>query len=164
MPRLYRLLKVCFLYVLIFQACEKDDICIEGTPGTPRMVVRFLDQENPSTFKALSNIQIQGVGKENVYSSQNIDSIALPLDLGKGFTRYAFILPSSTATNTVADTLEFNYSRKDRYLNRACGIISELILAPTAVIPINSPQWFQGYTVILDTLSNENQAHLAIYH
>ena len=32
-------------------AHEKDDICLEGTPATPRMIVLFKDYENPQAKK-----------------------------------------------------------------------------------------------------------------
>ena len=37
-----------FLFVFLISACEKDDICNEGTPGTPRVVIRFFDNDNPT--------------------------------------------------------------------------------------------------------------------
>ena len=40
------ILCLLFLSCLTF-GCEKDDICNEGTPGTPNVVIRFYDKDSP---------------------------------------------------------------------------------------------------------------------
>jgi len=87
------------------------------------------------------------------------------MDLSKTFTRYVFILPASTATLTIADTLQFNHSnRKDIYSRRACGYSAEYVLNNPAITTTGSLSWYVRSTVQLDTIRNEEQAHLAIYH
>ena len=87
------------------------------------------------------------------------------MDLSKNFSRYAFILPSSTASLTIADTLQFNHSnRRDHYSRRACGFISEYLLDTPAITTIGSITWYAYSVIQLDTIRNEEQAHLFIYH
>ena len=45
-----------FLIFLILFSCEKDDICLEGTPATPRMIILFKDHENPQAKKGVSEL------------------------------------------------------------------------------------------------------------
>ncbi len=158
--------KLCFLFLaLLVMSCEKDDICNEGTPGTPRVIIRFYDKDNPTTLKSAPGIKIKGVNQENLYAILESDSLALPMDLSTTYTRYAFILPSSTASLTIADTLQFNYAnRRDFYSRRACGYSAEYVLKSPAVTTIGSLTWYVNSTVVLDTIRNEEQAHLAIYH
>ena len=159
--------KLIYLLFLIplFVGCEKDDICNEGTPGTPRLIIRFYDRENPSELKTPAGINIKGINQTEVYRNLNSDSLALPMDLSHSFTRYAFILPSSTASQTIADTLQFNHSyRRDHYSRRACGFSAEFGLSNPAVTTVGSITWFVRSTIQLDTIKNEEQAHLFIYH
>ncbi len=150
---------------LFFLHCEKDDVCNEGTPGTPRLVIRFYDKENPAEIKRLPGITIQEINQENPIFYSEFDSIALPLDLTQSYTRYAFVLSSETDTITLADTLQFNIqNRRDIYTRRACGYRAEYELAQPPVTPINTPSWFYDATILIDTIQNEERAHLAIYH
>ena len=93
------------------------------------------------------------------------DSVTIPMDLSKNFTRYAFILPSSTASLTIADTLQFNHSnRRDQYSRRACGFSAAYELDNPAITTIGSITWYAYSVTQLDTIRNEEQAHLFIYH
>ena len=51
-----------FLILLTLFSCEKDDICLEGTPATPRMIVLFKDYENPQNKKGVTKLLIRGLG------------------------------------------------------------------------------------------------------
>jgi len=147
-------------------SCEKDDICNEGTPGTPSLVIRFYDHQNPTQYKNLPEIKIQHINRDYpLYLGSSSDSIALPMDLTNKNTRYAFILASTTDTVTVADTLQFNHAnRVDEYARRACGFKASYQLSDPPVIVTNTGSWFIRAEILIDTLRNEEQAHLAIYH
>ena len=50
----------CLLFLsYLTLGCEKDDICNEGTPGTPNVVIRFFDKDSPEEGKAAENISIK---------------------------------------------------------------------------------------------------------
>ena len=160
-----RVLLFIFCLSLLCIGCEKDDICNEGTPGTPRLIIRFYDHAAPNTLKSVPTIQLKEINQDNIYRSFSSDSIAIPMDLSKTFTRYAFILSSSTASVTLADTLQFNHPyRNDRYSRRACGFSAEYTLGQPAITTIGSITWYVNSSIKLDTIRNEEQAHLAIYH
>ena len=154
-----------FTLLILLLSCERDDICDLGTPGTPRLIVRLYDAENPTQLKSASGY-IQEINKENRHSNINGDSIAFPLLLSANATRYVFVIENSeVGTGTFSDTLQFNYrNRKDTYTRRACGIIAEYTLDQTPVTPVNPPSWFIRSEILIDTLRNEEQAHLAIYY
>jgi hypothetical protein len=156
----------CLLFLsLLFISCEKDDICNEGTPGTPNLVIRFFDKDNPAERKVAENISIKEINQEQIYRILSSDSVTIPMDLSKNFTRYAFILPSSTANLTIADTLQFNHSnRRDQYSRRACGFSAAYELDNPAITTIGSITWYAYSVTQLDTIRNEEQAHLFIYH
>ena len=68
-----------FFFALIVLSCEKDDICLEGTPGTARMIILFKDHENPQLKKAVSKLLIRGLGQLDSLTIFSGDSIAIPL-------------------------------------------------------------------------------------
>ena len=156
---------LCFiLFVFLTSACEKDDICNEGTPGTPRVVIRFFDNDNPTAVKSVQSLSFKEINQERAYRVLTGDSTALPMDLSKNYTRYAVII-SSNDSITIADTLQFNHrDRIDTYSRRACGFSAEYRLSDPPITVIGSPTWYIRSSILLDSIRNEEQAHLAIYH
>ena len=144
--------------------CEKDDICLDGTAGTPRLIIRFLDHSERMIPKSLSNITIKAISRDEDYTLFSGDSLAIPLKLDSNSTIYTFIHLNELSNQEKIDTLKFNYKREDYYINRACGFVSNLIFSTPAIEIINKESLFLGFNILKDTIKNENQAHLAIYH
>ena len=156
---------ILVLYCFLMSSCEKDDICLIETPSTPRLIVHLYDKDDRTTRKAADNITIYGVGQERALITLDNDSLSIPLKTQEAFTKYAFLLPSSTASLTVGDTLQFNYKRYDEYINRACGYRANFILNDDLIsFPNTAPIWMESFEILIDTVSNEEQTHLAIYH
>ena len=151
------------LIIFIFN-CEKDDICIEGTPGTPRLIIRFFDQNEKIIPKPLSNVTIKALGKDEDYVVFSGDSLGIPLKLISNSTIYTFTYLDVLDNQDKTDTLKFNYKREDYYVNRACGFLSNLIFTTPALEILDKESIFLGFKILNDTIKNENQAHLAIYH
>ena len=152
-----------FLMFLILFSCEKDDICLEGTPATPRMIILFKDHENPQAKKGVTELLIRGIGLEddlNVYSG---DSIAIPLRNNYEFTQYEFTL--NTSSPTLSDSLQINHRQFDTYINRACGYKSTFIFENPFYYKLTQGEgWIKSIEKIRDTLSDEKSSHLAVYH
>ena len=154
-----------FLLIALLLSCEKDDVCPEGTQGTPSLIIRLYDKDNPGTLKApTDDIDVFGLGREDLMTTISTDSTALELNSFENYTRLAFVL-SETTSASIIDTLQINYSRQDVYFNRACGYRRAFILGSPALESLgeNAP-FYAYYAILIDTLSNENQAHLALYH
>lgn len=151
------------LIIFIFN-CEKDDICLEGTPGTPRLIIRFFDQNEKIIPKPLSNVTIKALGKDEDYVVFSGDSLGIPLKLISNSTIYTFTYLDVLDNQDKTDTLKFNYKREDYYVNRACGFLSNLIFTTPALEILDKESIFLGFKILNDTIKNENQAHLAIYH
>ena len=151
------------LIIFIFN-CEKDDICLEGTPGTPRLIIRFFDQNEKIIPKPLSNVTIKALGKDEDYVVFSGDSLGIPLKLISNSTIYTFTYLDVLDNQEKIDTLKFNYKREDYYVNRACGFLSNLIFTIPALEILDKESIFLGFKILNDTIKNENQAHLAIYH
>ena len=158
-----RLFFYSLLIIFIFN-CEKDDICIEGTPGTPRLIIRFFDQNEKIIPKPLSNVTVKALSKDEDYVVFSGDSLGIPLKLISNSTIYTFTYLDVLDNQDKTDTLKFNYKREDYYVNRACGFLSNLIFTTPALEILDKESIFLGYKILNDTIKNENQAHLAIYH
>ena len=144
--------------------CEKDDICLEGTPGTPRLIIRFFDHKEIMTPKSLSNVTIKALSRNEDYTVFSGDSLVIPLKLISNSTIYTFSHPDDLGNRKKVDTLKFNYKREDYYINRACGFLSNLIFKTPGVEIISKESLFLDFNILKDTIKNENQAHLVIYH
>ena len=158
-----RILFYSLLIIFIFN-CEKDDICLEWTPGTPRLIIRFFDQNEKIIPKPLSNVTIKALSKDEDYVVFSGDSLGIPLKLISNSTIYTFTYLDVLDNQEKIDTLKFNYKREDYYVNRACGFLSNLIFTNPALEILDKESIFLGFKILNDTIKNENQAHLAIYH
>ena len=69
---------------------------------------------------------IKGIEREDTLDIFSGDSIAIPLRNNSNFSKYEFIL-NSGSENSNNDTIQFEYSRYDLYINRACGFKSNYI-------------------------------------
>ena len=112
----------------------------------------------------VENLLIKGIEREDTLDIFSGDSIAIPLRNNSNFSKYEFIL-NTGGENSNNDTIHFEYSRYDLYINRACGFKSNYILndPPAKLFNIDSP-WIEQILKLKDTILNENNAHLAIYH
>jgi len=153
-----------FAVIFIMISCEKDDICIESEIGTPRIILSFYDKTNKTLKKPVENLLIKGIEREDTLDIFSGDSIAIPLRNNSNLSKYEFIL-NAGGENSNNDTIHFEYSRYDLYINRACGFKSNYILndPPAKLFNIDSP-WIEQILKLKDTILNENNAHLAIYH
>ena len=153
-----------FAIIFIMISCEKDDICIENQIGTPRIILSFYDKTNKTLKKPVENLLIKGIEREDTLNVFSGDSIAIPLRNNSNFSKFEFIL-NAGGENSNNDTIHFEYSRYDLYINRACGFKSNYILndPPAKLFNIDSP-WIEQILKLKDTILNENNAHLAIYH
>jgi hypothetical protein len=152
-----------FFIFLMLLSCEKDDICLEGTPATPRMIILFKDHENPQAKKQVTKLLIKGLGQVDSLTIFSGDSIAIPLRNNYEFTQYEFTL--NTSSPTLSDSLQINHRQFDIYINRACGYKSNFILEnPFYYKLTNGDGWIKSIEKIRDTLSDEKKSHLAIYH
>ena len=136
MRKLFLLLIIsCF-----FSGCEKDDICDENTPTTPKVVIEFYDAANPTDLKKVTNLGVF-----------NTD-----FTIGFGFNDVSIgKIPLKT----------FNYTRRTEYVSRACGYKTLYVLDTTdpVVVTTDGNNWIQSVTVSQPNIENENETHVKIY-
>ena len=155
------------LLTITFSGCEKDDICAEET--TPRLVLEFYDISNPSNFKNVLNLKVTGEGQTELGTYNGVNKVELPLDITNDITKYSLILNSASSTGANEDFLQFNYTRQNVFVSRACGYktIFELNATPNGVIKTDSTSpdgfWIQDINIVTTNIETENETHIKIY-
>jgi len=148
--------------------CEKDDICSEGTPTTPRLIMRFYDLDNPTTEKNVNSLLVtSNSGQDTLAIFNNVSRIQLPLQILADQTTYAFTVNSNNTAFDNTDTITFNYSRDDIFVSRACGYKTVFLLDPdTPFIQDNGAdsRWMNNVSVEQPDIQNENEVHISVLY
>ncbi|WP_295337598.1 DUF6452 family protein [Flavobacterium sp.] len=153
--------------VMAFSGCEKDDICVDEV--TPQLVVEFYDISNPTVLKNVVNLKVTADGMTDALNTFNgVSKIRLPLKTNEDITRYRLLLNSNSSTAFNEDILEFNYTRENVYVSRACGFKTVFELNNTNGIflsDIATPDglWIQDTNLQTNSIVTENEVHLKIY-
>lgn len=165
-----RLLFIFTLLVIGLSSCERDDICPENTPTTPRLVVQFFDINNPEIQKDINELVIQSVDteNENFIEYDNVSEIILPLKTNQNSTQFLMTINANNENESDINTDEliFNYARRNVYINRACGYKVEFLDFQVTQIEESSDalEWIKATAVQQPNIDNENETHLFIYH
>lgn len=62
MKRLLNFLSFIALVTILTYSCERDDICAESTPTTPRLIIEFFDFEDQEVLKNVPRLTVYGEG------------------------------------------------------------------------------------------------------
>jgi len=141
--------------LLLFSACEKDDICLE--PATPKLVIRFYDIANPDEFKAVEDLQIVLDSQSDTIKFGTKDSIAIPLDVNNNSCQYKFI------TGTNPDVLFFTYQREDVFISKTCGYKTYFHQLAVDIQP-DADNWIRQIEIIHNSVTIDTIAHVKVYH
>jgi hypothetical protein len=163
----YSILILISLFAFSFWNCEKDDICAETTPTTPRIVIEFYDFANPTVLKSITNLGVLAPGFTNGFGFTGVSKITVPLKTTDDSTTLQFI-ENGNDTDTGNDNIDeivFNYTRQDIYVSRACGYKTNFTLDAItgAVLTLDASNWIQNITIEQPTIANENETHIKIY-
>lgn len=162
-----RIILLLFL-VFAFKGCTRDDLCPEGTATTPKLVIIFKNSANTDFRKKVEDLSIETDYENSVLVLARIatDSIAIPLNTTSDTTKYRFIRNRGSVDNPEknVDQVTFIYSRKDLYVNRACGFKTQFDGLITVLEDEGSESWIKDFTINRDTIIDENKAHLTFFH
>ncbi len=166
--RLYKYLLLILTLSLVSLGCERDDICAEGTPVTPFLVIKFFDQETRTDIKRPSELQVRAIGQDSVFNIGSVtDSILIPLRTNMSSTVYEFTINSDTTNGGTApntDTITFEYNPVEEYVSSACGfkVNFEGIEATQEVG--DTDKWIEDITEQRNDVTDEATAHIFIFH
>lgn len=168
--------KILFLFAIAFafSSCEKDDICDSNTSTTPRLIIEFYDKTNTTDLKTVSSLLVTGYNLDTLLATplatfNNVSVIELPLKTTEDSTKYSLRLnSSSTTTSNNEDVLQFNYTRKNVYVSRACGYKTVYELNATNGVVLTDAatadgSWIQSFTIVTNTIATEDETHIKIY-
>ena len=174
-------LSLLLLVIVTSSSCEKDDICDANTSTTPRLVIDFYNNTNPTVKKNVTNLKVIGDGMKDgiIFNSSgtevskylaNGSTISIPLKTDANSVKYQFILNSDNPNSTLIDTdeISFNYTRNDVYVSRACGfktLFTFESINPFVhnAVPTTKEKWMQNISIQKNNIDNENETHIKVY-
>lgn len=159
---------IIVLGIIFFSACEKDDICVDGS--TPLLVIRFYNEADTANTKNVTTLRVVGLGQTstvNTYADRSTaDSLAIPLNPESPSTTYLLIANSADEDEVEignTDTLTINHESKEVFISRACGFIANYEnLIPN--LSTDDDNWIANIEVVSSTVENSETAHVKIYH
>ncbi|MBE8723917.1 DUF6452 family protein [Flavobacterium hungaricum] len=172
-----KIISIVLLFAFGFSSCEKDDICDANTPTTPRLVITFYDDIDPTTPAPVLNLKVEGEGEDTpiIFNPgaageaqylANTSSIKLPLKTNEDTVTYKFTYNANSPTPgaIVVDYLTFRYTRENIYVSRACGFKMNFVLDPLEpyVHTSDGTPWMLNITVKNRNIVSENETHLDI--
>ncbi|GAA3590257.1 DUF6452 family protein [Flavivirga amylovorans] len=180
------------IIALYYFSCERDDICPDSTPTTPRLKIDLLDVANSDNKKNVFDLVIVGVTDEftGVVSVNNefilpdynfrarIDSLLLPLKTTENSTQYVLIKEAEindagTEDDTSDDYIDgnqdlitINYSREEVYVSRACGYKTIFKNVTLNLDPDIANRWLTSRQPLTDNQSVEDETtpHFTMSH
>lgn len=156
------------ILALFLWNCEKDDICEQGTPTTPRLIVEFYDNNNPSISKPVTDLALSTVGVTDSLKFSNVSKIQIPLktnDVSVSYT-LTYDYKSTTPSLINPDNISINYTHNDIFISRACGYktIYKLNDNPNGMtLTTDASNWIKEISIQKFALENENETHVKIY-
>lgn len=161
-----KFIKNIFIIILVTSGCTSDDICSEGSPKTPLLIITFKDFTNPQLAKQVSNLTIKTTDENPITLANQVttDSIAIPLNNNSNSNPLYFIKNDSDDNTGNIDTIIFTYDRKDIYINSACGFIANYTNLQATLEPESNTNWIQQISILKTTIEDETSAHISILH
>ena len=147
-----------FLWPIL--GCEPDDICIQGTSGTPQMIVVFYDYLQPEIKKEVTDLQVIGLDQDVAFYSGTTDSVAIPLKAKELASTYTFKKVENNLT--LEESWTFEYNTYDAFISLACGY--KKLFSNLTSERQNSMIWIKDLEIINDSISEINTTHVKIYH
>lgn len=156
---------------MVFSGCEKDDICSDTTPTTPRLVIEFYDVTNLTQTKNVSNLVLKTNGVSETILFNAVSKIYVPFDTTTDTVQFQLIQNGgdTDTTNDNIDNIIMNYTRTTQYVSRACGYKLNFVLNPTNGFSFtdatpNDGLWIQTMGISETTITNENEVHVKLYY
>ncbi|MBP2832809.1 hypothetical protein J8281_11485 [Aquimarina sp. U1-2] len=164
---------LCFAILLLgICSCERDDICAEGTPTTPLLIVKFFDFDTKTEIKAPSELQVRAVGIDSFIDIGTVrDSIFIPLRTNSSSTAFEFTINSDTTNNAASDLppntdrISFQYTPVEEYVSSACGfrvVYDGLTFSDED--PGTAGDWIREISIRRRDILDETDAHILIFH
>lgn len=161
------------LGLLVFGSvnCERDDICGEDIPTTPRIFLEYYNNDTTVDLKAVT-MDMREIGSEDTIRVSAQTSVYVPLRTDADSVTWIFTVnPDSSDPNLVrTDTITFNYTRTEVFVSRACGYKTVYDLnnqaGQTPAIqhsPSPPNAWMRDLIIDSYDIETEDDAHIRVF-
>ena len=175
-------LLIFLLFLIANLNCERDDLCPETTPTTPRLIIDLYDIADPDSKKNVFDLRVQGVGNDNVLPGYNVvgsaNQLILPLQTDTNSTSYKLHIDYAVNDNGTPDNpdddylegnediIQINYSTEEVYVSRACGYKTIFRNVTLLLDPNDTDRWIQSKESLTENQSVEDETttHFNFYH
>lgn len=176
MKRLIASIAVLLIITTYLLSCEKDDLCANGTPTTPGLVIEFYKKDNRDDLNSVTNFKYYVPGSNDTLPlnpALSVSKITLPLKTDKDEVtwalQYNYTNPLGVKSSNT-DYFTVKYTRKETYVSRACGFKTTFTLLPETTGNPNplieagdDTPFIDDYTIVTTNIETENEAHIKIY-
>jgi hypothetical protein len=158
--------------LLLFVGCEPDDVCSESTPTTPRFVISFFNINDIESSKTVGGLYAVGLDDQNndvPISGENVESraeIRLPLNGTQNQSRFKLYKSYDVVDGEVQgnpDEITIAYTTETVYVSRACGYKNTYTIQGIS-IESDSDLWMISPEILTNSVTNEDETHVKIYH
>ncbi|MGB0789061.1 MAG: DUF6452 family protein [Marinirhabdus sp.] len=152
--------------MLLTTGCTRDDICDQTTQTTPLLVIQFNDINNPNEPKVVPSLAAYALvgGAETLVAPEgSVSEVAIPFRSSHNSTQYKLVFGNGTGTQN-ADTITFQYTTVDQYLNRACAFKTTYDSVTATITDEENTNWLLQATVNFPLIEDETNAHLTVLH
>ena len=148
-----KIIPFVLLIIILNSACEKDDFCIQN-PVTPKLILRFYDEANRSSLKAVNELYVWAENKDSLFVNISTDSLVIPLNTNNNQTIY------NLSKGNIVEQFTIDYTPENEYVSRSCGF--KIIFNDVNFTPNNN--WISNFTALETSIENQNSAHVQIFH
>ncbi len=156
-------LPLIFVFISIVTLSCQDEFCLE--PTTPNLIVRFINKDTITQTKRI-NLRVETLNQELLFANFSGDSLVLPLNTNNTNTAYTLsivTIPEDPNEDIIFDSeeLTINYETEDVFVSKSCGYKS---IFNNVNISTTNNSWLSKATSSTENISNQNQAHVQIFH
>ena len=154
--------------IALYAGCTRDDICPEGTPTTPRLIIKFMDLSNPAEVKYVTNLKVALTSNEEdeIFTVRTDTIYEIPLNPSLTSVQYTFT-KDFEGDDENSDNIRFSYGiGEDVYINRACAF--KTTYTDLGAIVRNegaaNTNWMLNVEITNDLIENEDITHITVFH
>ena len=178
MKRLIASIAVLLTIAIYLISCEKDDLCADGTPTTPGLVVEFYKFDNATVRNDVTNFVYYTPGSGTIKRDtlKSGYQIILPLKTDADEVTWALEYNNTSSGGTKTkntDLFTVKYTRTQTYVSRACGYKTTFTLVPATqgqpnpsvqdIVPNDGALIRNNPTVVIPNIENEDEVHVKIF-
>ena len=142
------------LIISTLYSCQ-DEFCLDAT--TPALTIRFYNYDTVTQTKSVTLV-VWANDMDTLYDGTTTDSLSIPLDTQNNSVIYHLSILDSIDSE---EDLNISYTTEDVFVSKACGfkgVFNNLTISAT------NNNWIDSLATTVTEITNENEAHVKIYH